>query len=96
MINKTKIRIPKKYQPFISDITYCYGLYELNLKECCDIDGGSHMYSYETQRELLSELPGIWIISSEKKYKRLYGDDGLINDYREDYKAIKGEYPPEE
>ena len=95
MVNHTRIKIPKKYQPLIYEISYFGDSYELNLMECCDIDGGCHLYSYETQKELLSDLPSIWLIPSEKEYKRIYGSE-LLDDYREDYKSINGKYPPKE
>lgn len=95
MINKTNIKIPKKYQPFICDVDFWGNMYSLNLVDACDIDGGSHLYSYDTQKELLSDLKNIYVISSEKRYLNYYGED-LLREYRESYKKITGKYPPKE
>ena len=95
MINYTNIKIPKKYEPFIHDVDYWEKEFILNLRECCDIDGGSHLYFYNTQDELLNDLSSIWIIPSEKEYVYLFGES-LLKNYREDYKRINGEYPSKE
>lgn len=98
MINYTKIKIPKKYQKYIIDVSFWDGMYTLNLEDACDIDGGAHIYDYDTQKELLSELSSIFVISSEAEFKAYYGGRGDIelNDYRESYKKIIGKYPPKE
>ena len=88
-----KLRIPKKYQGYINEVDYWGDMYSLDLKTCCDIDGGSHLYNYETQRELLQDLPSIYVIKSEEDYLYNFGEDFLEN-YREEYKELMGEYPP--
>ena len=93
LTNCGRLKIPKKYQGYISEVDYWGGMYSLCLETCCDIDGGSQMYNYETQRELLRDLSSIYIIPSEKDYLYNFGED-FIEEYRESYKKLTGNYPP--
>jgi hypothetical protein len=96
MKNSTSVKIPKKYARFIYSLDYVSeeegGFFEMVLKECCRIDKGTGLYHYDTKEELLAELPRIYVIKTEAEFLKTEDAD-LLEDFRDNYKEIFGEYP---
>ena len=89
MNNKTKIKIPKKYEKYIIEVWY-EGEddgYWANLYECCLCeDTDSHLVHEWTQKDFLRSLRSIRIME-EKEYISLFSDDN-IESYYEDLKRF--------
>ena len=90
MTNKTNMRIPKKYEKFISEVWY-EGQddgYWADLLECCICDDTESHYVHEwTQKDFLKSLQSIKVASVDE-YISHFGEDNL-DDYYADLKRLE-------
>lgn len=87
MINKTNIKIPKKYQAFIEEVWKDSDGYWANLTEaslCADTE--SHFVHEDTVKSFLLSLRNIYIME-EKEYIDRFGTSE-IEEYKKDYKRL--------
>lgn len=90
MKNSTNIKIPKKYQPYITEVWYegQEDGYWADLLECCICDDTETHFVHEwTQKDFLKSLQSIRLLT-EEQYINHFGDDD-IEDFRKDLESLK-------
>lgn len=88
MKNLTNIKIPKKYQPYITEVWYERDDgYWADLIECCICrDTDCHFVHEDTVKEFLRSLQSIEVMS-EDRYINHFGPDNL-EDYRKSIESL--------
>lgn len=89
MINSTNIRIPKKYEKYISEVwseTSTGDGYWADLIECCLCEDTESHYVHEwTVKDFLKSLQSISVMSIDR-YHNLYDDD---DEYWKSYNELQ-------
>lgn len=91
MTNTTKMRIPKKYEPFINEVWYeGEDGYWGDLIECCICDATECHYIHEdTQKDFLKSVRlSIRVIDNEDEYVARFGVTDLEH-YRRELNELK-------